>query len=188
MEELFAQCRLQPPWTLCPSTTDPAVAAEMLRWSAAGLEGLMFKRLEQPYRGGVRAWQKYRVRHSTEAVVGAVTGALASPTTALLGRFDSAGRLHYAGRTTVLNPAARTALAADPRPGQSGHPWTGWSFSAGWGSRERLEVRLIEPDVVVEVAADVSRDASGRWRHPIRLLRVRTDLAPTEIPRFDESP
>lgn len=81
-------------------------------------------------------------RHSTEAVVGAVTGTLAAPTTALLGRFDSDGQLQYAGRTTMLNLSARQALARELQPGRPGHPWTGWAFSAGWGSREQLAVRL----------------------------------------------
>lgn len=44
-----------------------------------------------------------------------------------------------------------------------GHPWTGWSFSARWGSQEKLNVTLVEPELVVEVGVDVARDASGRW-------------------------
>ncbi|MFE0359548.1 hypothetical protein ACFW2K_28325 [Streptomyces nigra] len=38
-----------------------------------------------------------------------------------------------------------------------GHPWTGWSFSAGWGSQEKLNVTLVEPELVVEVGVDVPR-------------------------------
>lgn len=89
-------------------------------------------------------------RHTTEAVIGAVTGAPAAPTTALLGRFDADGRLQYAGRTTVLNLAVRQTLAAELQPGGPAHPWTGWTFSASWGSREQLAVRLVEPVVVAE--------------------------------------
>ncbi|WP_306944243.1 hypothetical protein [Streptomyces phaeochromogenes] len=70
-------------------------------------------------------------RHSTEALVGAVTGSLSASVTALLGRFDTDGHLQYAGRTTVLNTAVRQALGATLRPGHVDHPWTGWSFSAG---------------------------------------------------------
>ncbi|MFD6597665.1 ATP-dependent DNA ligase [Streptomyces coelicoflavus] len=186
LEGLFISRRLQPPWTLCPSTTDPHLAAEWLQWSSVGLEGLVFKRLDQRYLPDWKAWRKYRSRHSTEAVIGAVTGTLASPTTALLGRFDADGTLQYAGRTTVLNLAARQALAAALQPARPDHPWTGWTFSTGWGSRQQLHVQLVEPAVVAEVAVDVSLDASGRWRHPVRLVRVRTDLTPSEIPRFGE--
>ncbi|WP_331732781.1 ATP-dependent DNA ligase [Streptomyces sp. NBC_00015] len=186
LEELFTGQQLPPPWTLCPSTTDPQQAAEWLQWSSVGMEGLVFKRLDQTYVPGWRGWRKYRSRHSTEAVIGAVTGTLAAPTTALLGRFDAAGRLQYTGRTTVLNAAARQALAVELQPSRPGHPWTGWTFSAGWGSRQELHVRLVEPVIVAEVAVDVSLDASGRWRHPVRLMRVRPDLAPSEIPLFGQ--
>ncbi|MFE4721932.1 hypothetical protein ACFRLW_37140 [Streptomyces sp. NPDC056728] len=117
-------------------------------------------------------------------MIGAVTGALTSPTTALLGRLDASGRLQYAGRTTVLNKVVRQALAAELQPGGAAHPWRGWTFSAGWGSREQLAVRLVEPAVVAEVAVDVALDTAGRWRHPVRLQRVRSDLALAEVPLF----
>jgi ATP-dependent DNA ligase len=188
LEELFAAHRLQAPWTLCPSTTDPQQATAWLQWSEAGLEGLVFKQLDQAYLAGRRAWLKYRVRHSTEALIGAVSGTLAAPTTALLGRFDTDGQLQYAGRTTVLNPASRQALAAALKPAAVGHPWTGWTFAAGWGSRQQLQVQLAEPSVVAEVAADVSLDSAGRWRHPIRLVRIRDDLALAEVPLFGARP
>ncbi|MGW0336888.1 hypothetical protein ACWD0J_34485 [Streptomyces sp. NPDC003011] len=133
-----------------------------------------------------RAWRKYRSRHSTEAVVGAVTGTLTAPTTALLGRFDASGRLQYAGRTTALNAATRPVLAAELQPGSASHPWTGWTFSAGWGSSQQLQVHLVEPAVVAEVAVDVSLDVAGRWRHPVRLMRMRTDLTPADVPLLSE--
>lgn len=86
LEQLFTDHHLQAPWTLCPSTTDPQQATEWLGWSSVGLEGLVYKHLGQRYLPGSRAWRKYRIRHTTEAVVGAVTGAPTAPTTALLGR------------------------------------------------------------------------------------------------------
>lgn len=49
LETLFAERGLTAPLTLCPSTTDPTVAAQWLPWTAAGLEGLIFKRLDEPY-------------------------------------------------------------------------------------------------------------------------------------------
>ncbi|WP_237523007.1 hypothetical protein [Streptomyces sp. SID1328] len=117
----------------------------------------------------------------------AVTGSLAAPRTLLLGRFDDEGRLQYVGRTTLARKAS-AALADLLAAGRSGHPWTGWSFSAGWGSREQLDVTLVEPDLVVEVGVDVARDASGRWRHPARWHRPRPDLSPTDVPRLPSPP
>ncbi|WP_229818565.1 hypothetical protein [Streptomyces chromofuscus] len=56
------------------------------------------------------------------------------------------------------------------------------------GSQERLNVRLAEPELVVEVGVDVARDASGRWRHPARWHRARPDLSPADVPRLTSSP
>ncbi|WP_425268761.1 ATP-dependent DNA ligase [Kitasatospora cheerisanensis] len=183
LEELFAGLPAAGPLALCPSTTDPAVAREWLGWTAAGLEGLCFKRLDERYLPGRRAWRKYKVRTTTEAIVGAVTGTPAMPGTVLLGRRDPDGQLRYVGRTTGLSPALARDLAGRLTPAQgTGHPWTGWTFSAGWGSREKLDVRLVEPQVVLEVSADTARDSAGRWRHPVRAHRARIDLGVGELP------
>ncbi|GAA4340838.1 ATP-dependent DNA ligase [Streptomyces venetus] len=186
LEELFAELGLTAPFTLCPSTTDPALAREWLSWTAAAVEGLCFKRLEESYRGGVRSWRKYKVRVTTEAVIGAVTGSLAAPHTLLLGRYDTAGRLQYIGRSTTLSRATGRAVADQLGPPHGAHPWTGWTFSAGWGTQRTLVVVLVQPEVVLEVDVDVARDSAGRWRHPARPHRIRADIDVQEVPLFGE--
>ncbi|WP_459754676.1 ATP-dependent DNA ligase [Streptomyces sennicomposti] len=42
----------------------------------------------------------------------------------------------------------------------------------------------IQPTLVAELDANVSLDAAGRWRHSVRVLHVRTDLAPGDVPLF----
>ncbi|MFH8993220.1 ATP-dependent DNA ligase [Streptomyces sp. NPDC017940] len=42
----------------------------------------------------------------------------------------------------------------------------------------------MQPDVVLEIAVDVARDAAGRWRHPVRPHRVRIDLGVDQVPLF----
>ncbi|MFE3687788.1 ATP-dependent DNA ligase [Streptomyces sp. NPDC059095] len=185
LEALFTDRGLGAPLTLCPSTTDPTVADQWLGWTAAGLEGLCFKRLDEPYRP-VRSWRKYKVRATTEAIVGAVSGSLVLPRTVLLGRYDAAGYLQYAGRSTTLSQAASRALAERLSPAPLAHPWTGWTFSAGWGTSRSLEAHLVRPDVVMEIAVDVARDSAGRWRHPVRPHRVRTDIEAPQVPLFGE--
>ncbi|MFJ3213505.1 ATP-dependent DNA ligase [Streptomyces flaveolus] len=184
LEELFTDAGLSAPLTLCPSTTDADTAREWLTWTAAGLEGLCFKRLAEPYRPGARAWGKYKVRATADAIVGAVTGPLTAPGTLLLGRYDHTGALRYTGRTTPLARAASASLATLLCPVQGAHPWTGSTFTAGWGSRDVLDVTLVRPDAVVEVMADVARDAAGRWRHPVRLHRTRADVSPESVGPF----
>ncbi|MEU0042716.1 hypothetical protein [Streptomyces werraensis] len=106
----------------------------------------------------------------------------------LLGRYDDEGRFQYIGCTTSLARAAGVAIAGLLAAGRRGYPWTSWSFSAGWGSREKLNVTLVEPELVVEVGVDVARDASGRWRHPARWHRARPDLSPADVPRLTPPP
>ncbi|MFJ4584017.1 hypothetical protein [Streptomyces echinatus] len=77
------------------------------------------------------------------------TSSPAAPRTLLLGRYDTDLRLRYIGRSTTLPQTA----GRSPHPAGDDHPWTGWTFSAGWGSRERLHVTLVEPELVVESAS-----------------------------------
>jgi ATP-dependent DNA ligase len=188
LEGLFAEHRLSAPWALCPSTTEAATVHERLTgWTAVGLEGVVYKRLEGAYIPAVRGWRKYKVRETEDAVVGAFTGPAAAPRTLLLGRYDADGQLGYIGRSTTLPQTAGREVAALLAPAGDSHPWTGWSFSAGWGSREQLHVTLVRPELVVEVGVDIARDAAGRWRHPARWHRTRPDLSPTDAP-FEPGP
>ncbi|MFC9234885.1 ATP-dependent DNA ligase [Streptomyces decoyicus] len=189
LERFFAEEQLGPPWTLCPMTLDRAEAERwMHEWAQAdvGLEGIVAKKLNQPYRPRTRrAWSKVRIRHTTGAVIGGVTGTPAHPTDVLLGRFDATGRLRYAGRSTPLTARTGRQLSQQLAPAAPDHPWRGHSFSAGLGSREKLDVELAEPVLVAEVSADTAVD-SGRWRHPVRFVRVRTDMEPQDSPLFSD--
>ncbi|MGX5183410.1 ATP-dependent DNA ligase [Streptomyces avermitilis] len=182
--ELFAERPLTAPWTLCPSTTDPDMVREWLTWTSTGLEGVVFKGLDSRYESSVRGWRKYKARQTEDAIVGAVTGSPVAPRSLLLGRYDASGRLQYIGRSTTLPQAAGRNVGTMLAPASGGHPWTGWTFSAGWGSREVLHVTLVRPELVVEVGVDVARDSAGRWRHPARWHRPRPDLTPADVPRF----
>ncbi|MEW2267959.1 ATP-dependent DNA ligase [Streptomyces sp. NPDC047853] len=184
LENLFADAALEAPFTLCPSTTDPATARAWLTWTSAGLEGLCFKRLSEPYRPGVRGRGKYKVRATEDAIVGAFTGPAAAPRTLFLGRYSTEGRLRLTGRTTTLPHSAGRAVSALLTPAGPAHPWTGRTFSAGWGSREPLDVTLVQPRLVVEVGVDVARDTAGRWRHAARWHRTRPDLSLDAVPPF----
>ncbi len=106
----------------------------------------------------------------------------------LLGRYDSAGGLRFVGRTTTLPQSAGRMVASLLTPVSVGHPWAGWTFSAGWGTRETLHVTLVDPQLVVEVGVDVARDGAGRWRHPARWHRPRPELSPADTPRFESGP
>ncbi|MEU9522790.1 hypothetical protein [Streptomyces sp. NPDC048224] len=103
----------------------------------------------------------------------------------MLGRYDDTGRLRYTGRTVALARTTTAALADALEPATGRHPWTGRTFTAGWGSRHVLDVTLVDPQLVVEVVVDVARDGAGRWRHPVRLHRPRPDLPAQAVPPFN---
>jgi ATP-dependent DNA ligase len=184
LEGLFADGVLVPPFTLCPATTDRAVGENWLdpAWGTAGIEGVVVKGLAQPYWPGRRGWIKVRARETAEGLLGAVTGSMHAPSTLLMGRYDHAGRLRLVARTAPLPTAARLGVGALLRPGGPGHPWHGVRFSAGWG-RGDLDFTPVQPELVVEFLADTSVD-EGRWRHPVRYVRVRSDVAVGDVPPF----
>jgi ATP-dependent DNA ligase len=183
LEELFADRVLAAPFVLCPATTNRARAEDWLdpAWGAAGIEGVVVKGLAQKYQPARRGWIKVRSRASAEAVVASVTGRVAAPSTLLLGRYDQAGRLRFIARTVLLSATARREIGGLLYPGGAEHPWQGRRFSAGWGTREAIDHRPVAPDVVVEFAGDAAVD-EGRYRHPVRYLRVRDDLDPEQLP------
>ncbi|MGW0079419.1 ATP-dependent DNA ligase [Streptomyces cellulosae] len=65
LESVFATRRLSAPWALCPSTTKADVVHEWLTWASVGMEGVVFKRLDDAYRPSARGWQKYKVRETS---------------------------------------------------------------------------------------------------------------------------
>ncbi len=95
------------------------VADWLLNWTvAAGIEGVVSKRLVGRYEPGRRGWWKFRTRLVTEAIVGGVTGSLRIPVTVLLGRFDRRGRLRYTGCTPSGTwPPCRDRRARGPAGG-----------------------------------------------------------------------
>ncbi|MFD5079575.1 ATP-dependent DNA ligase [Streptomyces sp. NPDC058371] len=185
LEDLFAHRQMAAPWMLCPATTDPEQAREWLdpAWAAAGIEGTVMKPLDGFYEPGERGWYKLRSRASAEAVVGAVTGPLASPVSVLLGRYDQEGKLRLVARSTPLAAPMRRELGAVLVAAEPGHPWWNVTFSAGWGRRQALEHRCVQPVTVVEFEGDSAVD-SGRYRHPVRIKRMRPELSVAEVAAF----
>lgn len=187
LEDVFARWTLKAPWTLCPATTDPDLARQWLdpAWAAVGVEGAVIKPLSSTYEPGQRGWFKLRSRASADAVVGAVTGPLTSPTSVLLGRYDQDGRFRLVARSAPLTSLLRREVGAVLTQAESDHPWRDITFAAGWGSRQVLKHRCVRPVIVAEFEGDSAVD-TGRYRHPVRLRRIRDDLAPADVPLYNE--
>lgn len=118
---MFTARRLAAPWALSPSTTNPDTVREWLTWTTVGVEGVVFARLDDPYRPAVRGWLKYKVRETTEAIVGAITGPLSVP------------------RRGFRTPTARKALLTTRRYPARAWAWSSSPSAAGMspGTRER---------------------------------------------------
>jgi bifunctional non-homologous end joining protein LigD len=124
---------------------------------AAGLEGLIAKRLDSTYEPGrrSRAWLKLKHWAGQELVVGGWlpgkgvrSGGIGS---LLVGHFDDAGELHYAGRVgTGLTDAELGRLAALLAPlARDTSPFTA---TAALPVEVRRLGHFVEPEAVVEVA------------------------------------
>ncbi|MFI1312390.1 ATP-dependent DNA ligase [Streptomyces albidoflavus] len=184
LEALVAEGVLGGRWALVGSTTerDRALAWMDPDWGRVGVEGVVVKPAGGRYRPGRGGWWKVRARESTEGVVGAVTGPVSAPDTLLLGRWDAEARFRMVARTTPLSATARREVGARLTEAGDDHPWHGVAFSAGWGTRMLLPHVPVAPVLVAEVTGDTSVDDAGRYRHPVRFLRLRDDLAPDAVP------
>ncbi|WP_433559210.1 ATP-dependent DNA ligase [Pseudonocardia xinjiangensis] len=182
LEELLTR-QLPHGLVLMPMSTEPAVArAWLLNHSEAGVEGVVAKRMDHPYRAGGRMWRKVRTRFTAEAVVGGVVGTVERPEALIVGRPDHRGRLRVAGRTTPLSRAARGDIAPVLTAAGAEHPWPPTIASSRFGRRPSEPVTYVQvaPTTVVELDVD-SAFEDHRWRHPPRFIRVRRDLWPSDV-------
>jgi ATP-dependent DNA ligase len=111
-----------------------------------------------------------------DAIVGAVTGSLRSPEVLVVGRYRGKV-LEVIGRTVRLKDEQAAALGRLLKPAGVRHPSPD-EIATHWGSKTPLI--KVQPRLVVEVAADAALQA-GHYRHPLRLVRHRTDLAPGDV-------
>src|SRR5881296_3861489 len=116
LEQVLADA--PPPVHLSPATRDRTLAEDWFRrFEGAGLDGVMAKRLDAPYRAGERTMIKVKHARSADCVVagfrwhkngvGTMIGSL------LLGLYDDRGTLHHVGVTAAFSNAVRKQLVAD---------------------------------------------------------------------------
>lgn len=163
---------------LSPATTDRDLAAGWLSDIGHGLDGIVAKRLDEPYRPGERAMVKYKLWKTFDCVVAGVY--FKRPGTAidslLLGLYDRDGLLHYVGRIPVGGPDPEIERRIRPLIGGE-LAFTGRApgGASRWTGRERKPVP-VRPEQVAEVEADHITDAY--MRHGARLMRWRDDKPP----------
>lgn len=160
---------------------DPKVAKGWLADLRGQLDGIVAKRVDQPYASGERAMDKVKNLRTADCVVGGfrystlgrVAGSL------LLGLYDNE-LLHHVGFTSSL-PAAdrrevtRTLEALIEPPGFTGRAPGGPSR---WSTERSGKWEPVRPVLVVEVEFD--HFTGGRFRHGTKFLRWRPDKNPRQ--------
>ncbi len=168
---------------LSPATRDVAKALSWLESLPPGQDGVMAKRLDTPYRAGLRdAMVKVKRIRTADCVVGGFRFLQKAPQVGslLLGLYDTEGRLDHVGYTSTLAREAREALTAqlqalEQPPGFTGRAPGGPSR---WSNGRSTDWHPLRPELVVEVQYD--QVSAARFRHGTTLLRFRPDKAPAQ--------
>jgi ATP-dependent DNA ligase len=192
----------EPPIHLTPASRERAVALDWFdRFEGAGLDGVVAKRLEEPYRPGVRAMVKVKHQRTADCVVAGFRWHKNGPGTMigslLLGLHDDKGSLHHVGIAASFTTKRRHELVAELAPlreaALEGHPWQAWriepghqripGFTSRWNRGKDLSWEPLRPELVCEVAYDHLQ--GDRFRHATHFLRWRPDKQPQDC-RYDQ--
>jgi ATP-dependent DNA ligase len=194
---------VEAPLYLTPSTRDPETATDWFnRFEGAGLDGVVAKKLDQPYRENERVHIKVKHARTADCVVagfrwhksGPVIGSL------LLGLYDDEGSLHHIGVIGAFPMATRKALVDELAPlrehALEGHPWRQWAEAAAqegpqrlpgagnrWNAKKDMSWEPLRIERVVEVAYDQLQ--GDRLRHAGQFVRWRPDRDPSSC-RYDQ--
>jgi ATP-dependent DNA ligase len=194
-----------PPLHLTPMTTDRATAQRWLEeFEGAGLDGVMAKHADLPYRPDERAMFKVKHVRTADCVVAGFrwhksgNDAIGS---LLLGLYDDDGVLQHVGSCASFAMATRYALAKELATlhdqAATGHPWASWgsALEAGgggqripgaqsrWSGGKNLAWEPLRIERVCEVRYDHLQ--GRRFRHPAVFMRWRIDKRPQDC-RFDQ--
>jgi len=192
---------------LSPATRDRAMAEDWFhRFEGAGLDGVMAKRLDAPYRAGERTMIKVKHQRTADCVVAGFRWHKKGPGTMigslLLGLYDEDGTLHHVGVTSAFTDAVRKQLVTELAPlrehALDGHPWRDWAEaeehangkeqrmpggSSRWNRGKDLSWEPLRPERACEVTFDHMQGT--RFRHAAHFVRWRTDKRPEDC-RYDQ--
>ena len=174
-----------------PFTDDPGRARGWFDDDAGiGQDGILAKRVDQPYLSGERGWAKIKHRSTLDCLVGGYRlsktgdgiGAL------LLGLYDEDGTLHYVGHTSSFKAKERREMLEVLRPLEGGESFEGGRAPGGqsrWSAGKETAWVALEPVLVCEVTID--RIQYGRFRHAATFVRWRDDRDPRSC-TFEQLP
>ena len=182
---------------LSPAELDPKQAKRWLeRLDQAGLDGVVAKRLEQPYlpgsREGVVKVKPYRTADCVIVGFRWSDKGKGRISTLLLGLYDDDGTLHHVGVCASFTAKFRGELAEELEPlrknALESHPWQGWAEMSGegrmpgavsrWNAQKDLSWEPVRVERVIEVEFDQLQ--SQRFRRVARFQRWRPDKTPQQ--------
>jgi ATP-dependent DNA ligase len=189
LEQIFARWGGQKGLMLSPASRDRAVAEHwMVELAASGLDGIIAKRIREPYRSGERtAMMKIKRIRTADCVVGGFRYAQSGGEVGslLLGLYDEEGKLDHVGFAASFTREERPKLKPIVEPLIEPPGFTG-SAPGGpsrWTTERSTEWKPLRPTLVCEVRYD--HFSGGRFRHGTKFLRWRPDKAPRQC-TFDQ--
>ena len=181
LEERRAELeRIGDGFRLSPTTHDTDVAEAWLSsFEAAGLDGVIAKKLGLPYLPGSRdGVLKVKPFKTADCVIVGVRWK-EKPTriaTLLLGLYGDDGDMDYVG-SAAFAESKHDQIFARVEPLLKDAPDRGFSEPNRWGSGELAE-SAVRPELVAEVRYD--KVQGNRFRHGSRFLRFRDDKDPKD--------
>ncbi|MBQ0862552.1 ATP-dependent DNA ligase [Streptomyces sp. RK75] len=186
----------RPPLYLAPVTYDSAVAQDWFaQYEGAGLDGVVAKRTDLPYRPGERVMLKVKHERTADCVLAGLRPHKSGPEalgSLLLGLYDDSGVLQYVGASSSFPAARRRELMRELAPlgmnRPEEHPWARWQDEAAhgegrmpgapsrWSGGKDASWVPLRPERVCEVAYDHME--GKRFRHTVLFRRWRPDREP----------
>jgi ATP-dependent DNA ligase len=184
LESFFDQVPRGSLLRLSPATTDRKIAEDWFtNFGAVGLDGVMAKRLGEPYHSGDREGM-VKVKHlkTADCVVGGFRYGEGTKTVGslLLGLYDPDGRLVYIGHTSSIKKSDRAALTKKLEALRGSNPFEGRvpGGPSRWATERSGEWEPVRPELVCEVEYDYF--SQGRFRHGSKFVRWRPDKKPQQ--------
>ena len=178
--EAFMHEAAGPRLMLSPSTLARPVAEAWFKQTGGALDGIVAKRIDEPYRAGERAMVKVKRQRTADCVVGGYRLSGETVGSLLLGLYDVAGKLNAVGFTSSFSAAERDELFAKLAPLRGASAFTGVSPGgpSRWSKGRSTEWVALRPVLVAEVVYD--QVTGRRFRHGTTFVRWRPDKAPRQ--------
>jgi ATP-dependent DNA ligase len=205
-ERLCAVLEPTAPVHITPASTDRDIAEQWFgRFEGAGLDGIVAKRLDEPYQPDKRALVKVKHERTADCVVagyrihkdGNGVGSM------LLGLYDDGDQLQHVGVAAAFSVKFRRELLEQLQPLTEGalddHPWRDWAewqqhdvsrkpgATSRWNAGKDLSWIPIRTSADDGLVAEVTfgQLENRRFRHGVSFIRWRPDRQPSTC-RYDQ--